>query len=85
MFTWKYIFKPDHAVTSIKQSPVLNGYIFLVLSYNISHELIILKEVKCLIRLRFLCHLITGLTVYVYVSVILMHVVKYRDIIFRML
>jgi len=55
MFTWKYIFKPDHAVTSIKQSPVLNGYIFLVLSYNISHELIILKEVKCLIRLRFLC------------------------------
>ena len=27
-----YTVKPDHAVTSIKQSPVLKGHIFLVLS-----------------------------------------------------
>jgi len=31
--------KPVHAVTSIKQSPVLSGYLFLVLSWKISYEL----------------------------------------------
>jgi hypothetical protein len=31
--------KPAHAVTSIKQSPVLKGHIFLVLSEKISYEL----------------------------------------------
>jgi superfamily I DNA and/or RNA helicase len=30
--------KPAHAVTSIKQSPVLKGHIFLVLSLKISFE-----------------------------------------------
>jgi len=31
--------KPAHAVAFIKQSPVLKGYIFVVLSYKISYEL----------------------------------------------
>ena len=30
---------PAYAVTSIKQSPVLKGHLFLVLSQNISYEL----------------------------------------------
>ena len=33
------IVKPAHSVTSIKQSPVLKGHIFHVLSQNISYEL----------------------------------------------
>ena len=37
--------KPAHAVTSIMQSPVLKGHIFIVLSWKISCEL---KEVTCL-------------------------------------
>ena len=35
----KIIVKHVHAVTSIKQSPVLNGHFFLVLSKKISYEL----------------------------------------------
>ena len=31
-FKFAYTVKPAHAVTSIKQSPVLKGYLFLVLS-----------------------------------------------------
>ena len=31
--------KLAHAVTSIRQSPVLKGYICLVLSYKVSYEL----------------------------------------------
>jgi hypothetical protein len=34
-----YSVKPPHAVTSIKQSPVLKGHLFLVLSKKISYEL----------------------------------------------
>jgi hypothetical protein len=34
-----YTVKPANAVTSIKQSPVLKGHIFLVLSLKISYEL----------------------------------------------
>ena len=34
-----YTVKPVHAVTSIKQSPVLKGHHFLVLSQKISYEL----------------------------------------------
>jgi hypothetical protein len=40
---------------------------------------------KATFSLSLMCPLITGLTVYVYISVILMHVVKYRDRIVRML
>jgi len=34
-----YIVKPTQAVTSIKQSPVLKGHPFLVMSWKISYEL----------------------------------------------
>ena len=33
------IVTPTHVITSIKQSPVLKGHLFLVLSYNSSYEL----------------------------------------------
>ena len=36
---FQYTVKFTHAVTSIKQSPVLKGHIFLVLSKKISYEL----------------------------------------------
>ena len=32
--------KPAHTITSIKQSPVLKGYLFLVLSHKFSYKLI---------------------------------------------
>ena len=35
----QYTVKFAHAVTSIKQSPVLKGHLFVVLSYKISYEL----------------------------------------------
>jgi len=35
----RYTVKPAHAVTSTKQSPVLKGRPFLVLSYKTSYEL----------------------------------------------
>ena len=41
----KYTVKPVQAVTSIKQSPVLKGHLFLVLSYNILYELNLFLEV----------------------------------------
>ena len=34
-----HIVKPVHALTSIKQLPVLKGHIFLVMALKISHEL----------------------------------------------
>jgi len=34
-----YTVKPAHVVTSIKQSPVLKGHLFLVLSLKILYEL----------------------------------------------
>jgi hypothetical protein len=34
-----YTVKPAHAVTSIKQSSVLKGHLFLVLTLKISYEL----------------------------------------------
>jgi hypothetical protein len=36
-----YTVKPVYAVTFIKQSPVLTGHLFLVLSSTISYELIL--------------------------------------------
>ena len=39
-----------HVVTSIKQSPVLKGHLFLVLSLKISYELNLFLEVTCLRR-----------------------------------
>jgi hypothetical protein len=35
---YKATVKPAHVVTSIKQSPVLKGYIFIVLSRRIVNE-----------------------------------------------
>ena len=40
---------------SIKQSPVLKGHIFLVLSQKILYELNLFQEVTCLISPLFLC------------------------------
>jgi hypothetical protein len=34
-----FIVKPAYAVTSIKQSPVLKGHLFIVLSQKIYYEL----------------------------------------------
>ena len=34
-----YTVKPAHAITSVKQSPVLEGHHFLVLSQKFSYEL----------------------------------------------
>ena len=42
--------KPVHEVTSIKQSPVVEGHLFLVQSLNISYESNLFKEVTCLKR-----------------------------------
>ena len=39
MVHMQYTVKPAHAVTSIKQSPVLKGHLFVVLSLKISYEL----------------------------------------------
>jgi hypothetical protein len=52
MCTPLFTVKLAHAVTSIKQSPVLKGHICLVLSYKVSYEL---NEVTCFIRPHFLC------------------------------
>jgi len=38
-FIYKYTVKPVYVVTSIKQSPVLKGHPFLVISKKISHKL----------------------------------------------
>jgi len=38
-FSKTYTVKPANAVTSIKQTPVLKGNFFLVLSLKISYEL----------------------------------------------
>ena len=46
--------KAAYEVTSIKQSPVLKGHIFLVLSQKISYELDLFYEVTCLKRSFFL-------------------------------
>jgi hypothetical protein len=51
----EYTVKPVHVVTSIKQSPVLKGHPFLVLSLNNSYEYNLFLEVTCLIRSLFLC------------------------------
>jgi hypothetical protein len=50
----RYTVQPAHAVISIKQSPVLKGRLFLVLSLNKSYDLNLFKEVTCLIRTFFL-------------------------------
>jgi len=50
----QYTVKPAHAVTSIKQSPVLQCHIFL--SQKVSYELNLFHEVTCLIKPSFLCH-----------------------------
>jgi len=39
MYKYIYTVKPAYAVTSIKQSIVLKGRLFLVLSYKILYEL----------------------------------------------
>jgi len=41
---------PAQVVTSIKQSPVLKGHLFLVPSWEISYELNLFQEVTYLIR-----------------------------------
>jgi len=52
--------KPSHVVTSIKQSLVLKGQLFLVLSKQILHELNLFEEVTCLIKPFFLGHRVTS-------------------------
>jgi len=47
--------KPDHVVTSIKQSPILKGHLFLVMSLKVSCELNLFSEVICLKRPLFHC------------------------------
>jgi len=51
----QYAVKPTHTVISIKQSPVLKGYLLLVLSLNISYELNVFLEATCIRRLHVLC------------------------------
>ena len=48
--------KPSNVVTFIKQSPVLKGHLFLVLSEQIVYELNLFEEVTCLIKPPFLGH-----------------------------
>ena len=55
MCTPLFTVKLAHAVTYIKQSPVLKGHICLVLSYKVSYELNLFYEVTCFIRPHFLC------------------------------
>ena len=50
-----YAVIPAHAVTSIKQSPVLKGHLILILSQKILFELNIFQKVICLIRPLCLC------------------------------
>ena len=57
-----YIIEPTRAVTSIKQTPALKCYLFLLLS-KMTYELNLFLDVTCLIRPVFLCpeddHLLT--------------------------
>ena len=61
-----YTVKPAHVATSIKQSPVLKGHLFLVQSLKISNELNLFKRSPVLKDHFFLSQgwpLNTGLTV----------------------
>ena len=47
--------KSVHVVTPIKQSPVLRGHLYLVMSYTITYEWNLFSKVTCLIRPHFIC------------------------------